>query len=468
MIKTQIFIILTISQILSQDLINQTFIKKILDRESIVLSLPKTKTKKPFRIVYNQKLFINSNLPNLENLGGLYIPKGFGLNTSFLLEFRNDFLYFSAEPQVQNIFRFPSSIPQKENIFSVLNDVELKNPNLTNNRIKNIGFKLHYKNLNVGYGNWNHWWGPGVHNSLGLSNNANGFYHLYADLQNYELLDNTLYVNAKLLTSSEMSNYSKVPYYLSSWLIDINYQNINAGFSSHILSGGVEGLPWSFHEALLLPFSKKNIKYWDNTNLYYLSYSNKSSNLKIYYEWGYPKRSFGNYSPSIFSDHSRGSVLGMIKYSIFDNEDFFGGFEVTRLLQGSYYYKIPSPNWYDNIKYNYSSYNNRRWAAHSGSDSDDILIFIGFSKKRLSIIYGINFERHGITHSFPPEVKLENKFNVSYAIGNTSIYLTYENEYFEHYAFIDNNKNIWSQEFEPGSIQRTNTLLFSIEQTLFD
>ena len=51
---------------------------------------------------------------------------------------------------------------------------------------------------------------------------------------------------------------------------------------------------------------------------------------------------------------------------------------------------------------------------------------------------------------------------------NCEFVVTYKNEYFEHYAFIDDSKNIWSQEFEPGSIQRTNTLLFSIEKTLFD
>ena len=177
------------------------------------------------------------------------------------------------------------------------------------------------------------------------------------------------------------------------------------------------------------------MKYWDKTNLYYISYSNKSETLKIYYEWGFPNRSFGNYSPSIFSDHSRANTLGLIKYSIFDSDNFFVGFEITRLLQSSYYYKIPSPNWYDNIKYNFSSFNNRRWAAHSGSDSDDLLIFLGYSLNNLSVVYGLNFERHGITFHFPPEVKFENKIFARYSFNKFDLYLILESEYFENYAF---------------------------------
>ena len=93
-----------------------------------------------------------------------------------------------------------------------------------------MGLKLHYKKLSFGYGNWNHWWGPGIHNSLGLSNNSNGFYHFYADLQNYEPLKNNFYINAKFLTSSEMNNFYGVPYYLTSWQIDFSYENISVGF----------------------------------------------------------------------------------------------------------------------------------------------------------------------------------------------------------------------------------------------
>ena len=47
---------------------------------------------------------------------------------------------------------------------------------------------------------------------------------------------------------------------------------------------------------------------------------------------------------------------------------------------------MPSPNWFDDIKYNYHSYNQRRWTSHSGADSDDLLLFTGIVNTYQSII----------------------------------------------------------------------------------
>ena len=70
------------------------------------------------------------------------------------------------------------SIPYKENEFSVLNDVPLLDI-YKQNRFRNTGLKLHFYGISAGFGNWDQWWGPGIHNSLSLSNNAQGFYHYY-------------------------------------------------------------------------------------------------------------------------------------------------------------------------------------------------------------------------------------------------------------------------------------------------
>ena len=142
------------------------------------------------------------------------------------------------------------------------------------------------------------------------------------------------------------------------------------------------------------------------------------------------------------------------------------GLEYTRLVQGLYYNILPTPNWYDNIKYNYSSYNYRRWGAHSGADSDDLLFYFGYINKIFSVKYGINYERHGVNYHFPPEVKFESRLSITCNIKDTFIYINYENEYFEHYGFVDSNNNVWTEIFEPGSVQRTNTLILSIERTV--
>ena len=131
-------------------------------------------------------------------------------------------------------------------------------------------------------------------------------------------------------------------------------------------------------------------------------------------------------------------------------------------MQAVKYETIPSSNWYDNIKYNFSSFNGRRWTAHSGSDSDDLIFFIGFSSDISSFIYGINYERHGVNYHFPPEVKIESRLSINYNFNNIAISIYYENEYFEHHGFVDNSQNVWNKTFEEGSLQRTKTILFSL------
>ena len=66
---------------------------------------------------------------------------------------------------------------------------------------------------------------------------------------------------------------------------------------------------------------------------------------------------------------------------------------------------------------------------------------------------------------FPPEVKFESRLSLSYQIKKYEITFYYENEYFEHYGFVDDNNNVF-ETFEEGSLQRTKTLIFSIKYFL--
>ena len=61
--------------------------------------------------------------------------------------------------------QYEISIPHKENEFSVLNDVPLLDI-YKQNRFRNTGLKLHFYGISAGFGNWDQWWGPGIHNSL--------------------------------------------------------------------------------------------------------------------------------------------------------------------------------------------------------------------------------------------------------------------------------------------------------------
>ncbi len=416
-------------------------------------------------ITYKQSFYLNTNIPNLENQNGYYFPKGYGSFSSFLINFNTNHLSLSAEPVIVNQNGFNVDLPQKEKIFSVLNDVP-RNNMYHPTSFRNTGIKLHYKGLSAGFGNWDQWWGPGMHNSLVLSNNAEGFYHYFIGTNAYQTIVSNLSFKFKYMVSDEMQNWVGDDYFYSAWFLNLRYKKIEFGMSRNVLSGGYSDLPWSLNDAMTVLINNNNSKYWDSINEYYLLASFSESGLEVFVDIGFPNRSYAGQDPEIYSDHAMGSNLGLRKQGAFGSDHLLFGFEYTRLVQGIYYNILPTPNWYDNIKFNYSSYKGRRWAAHSGADSDDFLIFVGYKDDQKSFIYGLNYERHGVTYHFPPEVKFESRINASYQIGNTNIQLIYENEYFEHYGFVDVNRNVWDETFEPGSIQRTQTLLFSFQHTL--
>ena len=58
--------------------------------------------------------------------------------------------------------------------------------------------------------------------------------------------------------------------------------------------------------------------------------------------------------------------------------------------------------------------------------------------------------------SLSPEVKFESRINFGYSQKNILINISYENEYFEHYGFVDVNGNVWDETFEKvrSNVQR--------------
>ncbi len=445
----------------AQTVYNRTSFKYVIDESQ---DLRKNKASKNWQFIFYQHFYLNSNLPNLENNNGLYFPKGFGMITATLLEYKSKYLTFSAEPHATRRKIYPISPPKKESIFSTLNDVQLNEIKINN--IKNLGIKLNYNNITLGFGNWNQWWGPGIHNSLAMTNNSLGFYHSFLKMNDYVSITTDIKMKAKYVVSNPINNILSINYYLSFWESILRYKDIEAGLTRHVLSGGNEKINWNYLNAATVLLTNKNINYWDEIIDLYIKYNPKNSGLIIFIELGMPNRQKDISQKNIYSDNSLGSNIGIRKYGVFDNEKIMLGIEYTRLIQGIYYNLIPTPNWYDNVKFDYSSYGGRRWAAHSGSDSDDLLMIIGLLGENKKIIAGFNYERHGVNFNFPPEVKLEFRLSTSFNINNFSLTFEYESEYYEHYGFVDNAENVWNNTFEAGSIQRTKTLLFTIEKSL--
>ena len=464
----KMFLIFNVIQIaLSQSILNPSPTKKIiLERFSFFNKFGGNEEKKGLGFSYNFYSYLNTNLPNLENNNGLYIPKGYGLGSSYLVSYTNKNIFISMEPEINNVIDYSISAPKKESYFHKLNDNPIDKSVLLVDRLKNSGIKFRYKKISIGYGNWDQWWGPGIHNSLVLSNNAKSFNYIF--FNNNKSLNRNLSYRFNFFVSDAIQNTQNNDFYLSAYSLIINYKNIELGRSKHILSGGYENIYWSKNEAILAPFKGANDKYWDQITDYYLSMNFPESRLKIFFELGIPKRSFGSESNSlIFPDHSVATIFGFRKYGLLDIDELLFGFEYTSTLMSQYYYKIPSYNWYGSHRYDYSSFLGRRWGAHSGTDSDDFLVFLGYLSNTGGLIYELNYERHGVSYNFPPEVKLESRVSVNYQYKNLYLSIIYENEYFEHYAFVDKSINVWDESFEPGSIQRTSTLLLCLEYTIY-
>ena len=104
-----------------------------------------------------------------------------------------------------------------------------------------------------------------------------------------------------------------------------------------------------------------------------------------------------------------------------------------------------------------------RIGSHSGTDSDDFILYGGILKKAPALFLQLITKRHGVNYKFPPEVKIESRFNFTHQINKLFLQVSYENEYFEHYGFVDSNINVWNETFNTGSIQRTITVLFTVE-----
>ena len=456
------FIIMS-TALFSQNNYNLNFIKKLSSNKNILQSNDLLKNSF-FLISFNQSFYFNSNLPNLENLDGLYIPKGSGLYSSIFYLFDSKYLELTIEPTVKYSRQYKLTIPEKLNQFSVLNDVPKSNQ-IKHTTFKNTGIKLKTRTLSLGAGNWNKWWGPGIHNSLVLSNNAEGFYHYYIGTDGYQPVFENFNYNFKYMVSEKIKYFKDSSYYFSAWFLELKYKIIQIGIAKNIISGGYPDFKWDINNAATVLLDNNNLMYWDTINSYYIS-GNYDNNLMIFIELAFPKRNFGEKDINTYWDHSMASNLGLRKQGAFGSDYLTFGFEYTRLAQGIYYNSLPTSNWYDNKRNNYSSFKGRRWAAHSGSDSDDFLVFLGYVDNIFSFIYSFNFERHGITYSFPPEVKFENIISAGFNLQRTSFYLHYEYEYFEHYGFVDNNKNVWNETFEDGSRQFTHTVLLRVEHLI--
>ena len=223
------------------------------------------------------------------------------------------------------------------------------------------------------------------------------------------------------------------PYY-SGFIFNTTYYSIpiiTVGFARAFLSGGKNtDYDISLLEAALLPFeivkiekpnSQSNLlNPVDQTYTGYINLRFPKSGTVLFLEWG---RNEGPKSLKDFiitPDHSDAYTIGARKYGLFDNINLFFAFEYTNIAHSSFWKMKETHDWYDNLLFDYYTYDGRQWAAHSGPDSDDFTILFGYSNNGLSIMPSFNYERHGLTH---PYVLIDEK-------ANTLVYDKVFNDYY--------------------------------------
>jgi len=427
-------------------------------------------------LVARNEFFINDNGPNLENMGNRWLGRGTGIFTGFNLSYSNEFITLSIEPYYfLNQNQYVKNVNRKHpygddpDVFNVLND----NRYFIEQPYVSYGFRetklfFHYKEIGFGISNANMWWGPGIHTSLTMTNNTTGFPHLMIGTLN-EKRNRNIGINVRYILT-ELNKVSGNPYYTALVWTTTFYTRpiITLGLSRNYLSGGLPtDRPFTIWDAALLPFEllfidTKIQKYpseweahdpWDETMAGFVSLHFPNSGLQLFIELGTDDHRQNWMDLRSQPDHNSASIIGLRKYGLFNNRFLFGGFEYANIKQSYTYKNRGGGQWWDKSDYDYSTYDGRRWAAHSGSDSDDFYLFFGYNNN-WTFMPGFNYERHGIISGNPPEVKIEFRLDVQFIYKKYRINIYYEKE-------LLNNS-----EFVPNEMRRSNVFWFGLERDL--
>ena len=337
------------------------------------------------------------------------------------------------------------------------------------NGLRETQVYLNHKDIGFGLSNANMWWGPGIHTSLTMTNNTTGFPHLMIGTLNEKRIRN-IGINVRYIFT-ELNKVSDNPYYTALVWTARFYTRpiITLGLSRNYLSGGLPtDRPFTIWDAALLPFEAlfmdtkiKNYPSeweahdpWDQTMAGFVSLHFPNSGLQLFIELGTDDHRQNWMDLRSQPDHNSASIIGLRKYGLFNNRFLFGGFEYANIEQSYTYKNRGGGQWWWKSGYDYSTYDGRRWAAHSGSDSDDFYLFFGYNDNNWTFIPGFNYERHGIISGNPPEVKIEFRLDIRFIYKKYRINIYYEKE-------LLNNS-----EFVPNEVRRSNVFWFGFEKDL--
>ena len=424
------------------------------------------------------EFYLNNNAPNQENMDVRYFGKGLGSFNSVHIAWLGKFVSLSAEPFLLQNQNKKADFYQRPAPYQFLNDVVQSEGSQFNGQgLRNAHFYLHYKGMGIGLSNENMWWGPGIQGSLSMTNNTVGFPHYsFGTIKELRWRKWGFYGKYTLATIKE--NEKVGDSYFTSLAGSITYYSnpvITIGLTRNYMTGGINDLvPWTLKDASKIVFegvfleNLKSKKYttpgggdpFDQTLTGFFSMMLPKSKLKLYLEVGYNDNRQNFWDYVIHPDHSIATIMGFQKYGIFNTKDLVLGFEYASLVNSRMQIFRVSPPWYSRSHYDDWSYEGRRWGSHSGSDSDDLLIFFGWMSEKWSFVPAFNYERHGITTYRPPEVKTELRINTHYKLRNgLNIGAYFERQFEAHIGFPKDH--YW---LEVTGKRLTNTVIIRIER----
>lgn len=408
------------------------------------------------------EFFYNSSAPNLENMSDRWVGKGVGFFSSLNVAYRNQYLAVSAEPYYfidqNDDYIEPNRLP----IFSRLNDKRpfAETPYVTYG-IRELQIYANYKGFGAGFSNANMWAGPGIHTSTTMTNNTSGFGHIF-----FGTIEEKRYKKwgfSGRYIFSKFDKKSKYEPYYTAALFGVSYYSeptISIGIVKEALTGGThtsalkDSVRWqdaalSIFKGIFQPAdTEKYLANWsvdDHSATAYISVLINKSKLNLFFEIGRTDITSSSWVLLVYPDHAIATNIGFRKYGLFGNENLFFGCEYFQNHKSRSTHRIlgAGADWYEREPYDYSSYNGRRWVAHSGTDSDDVLLMFGWLDDNLTILPSFNYERHGVNqptsiaetkliidqlNDIWPETKLEFRLDLRYKYKAYKLNLYYERE----------------------------------------
>ena len=432
-----------------------------------------------YNISFNINRVSNSGHPNLDNNAEFFVPGSSALLWSARLEYETPWLFLSLEPYTIS-YNGNFSNASVDGTFNATNNHYINNyDGKTKMGFRQSRLILHYNGIGLGYGNMGHWWGPGFHSALALSNNA-------PSQETYAL---GTFKDLRIGQFSFGSQIIVMPYesragsqlYFSGLKAHLSHHSKNAiitlGLHRTYLSGDFGNLSsttvsadsWSLMDAARLVIeplfgqSKRDLSYtqpgtpgfdsWDELLTGFVKISFPKSDLEVYADVASDDNRGNLTDLKAHWDHTLGYQLGFTKHSKLNRYNVFTGAEflttrISNTFNPKFYRGGESPNYYAKAIYDYFTYQGRRMGAHSGSSSDDLIIMLGFYNDIFTTLMSFNKERHGIKGMTYPELKTEYSLTYHRKITQRhTAFITLEYEKIKNFGFVQNNisvsKLIW-------------------------